>query len=150
MTSTGEEAIHVGSSAALTLSDVVFAQYREIGVLLHRGFRLTDVMNQCFGNKDGHGKGRQMPVHYGSAKANFHTISSPLATQLPQATGIAFTLKNTGNACACYFGDGAASEGDAHPAFNFASTMGVPALFLWWGGGGVFPPYFFFFYKNQH
>lgn len=31
-----------------------------------------------------HGKGRQMPVHYGTAKLNFQTISSPLATQIPQ------------------------------------------------------------------
>lgn len=29
-----------------------------------------------------------MPVHYGSRALNYHTISSPLATQIPQATGI--------------------------------------------------------------
>lgn len=34
MTSTGEEATHLGSAAALTLDDVVFGQYRETGVLV--------------------------------------------------------------------------------------------------------------------
>jgi hypothetical protein len=30
------------------------------------------------------GKGKQMPIHYGSRDLNFVTISSPLATQMPQ------------------------------------------------------------------
>merc|ERR1719187_1671957 len=30
----------------------------------------------------------------------------------------------------CYFGDGAASEGDAHAAFNFAATLDCPILFF--------------------
>ena len=34
-----------------------------------------------------------MPIHYGSKALNFHTISSPLATQLPHAVGAAYTLK---------------------------------------------------------
>jgi 2-oxoisovalerate dehydrogenase E1 component alpha subunit len=37
MTSFGEEATHMGSAAALSLSDVVFGQYRETGVLMYRG-----------------------------------------------------------------------------------------------------------------
>lgn len=48
---------------------------------------------QCFGNSLETAKGRQMPVHYGSRHLNFHTISSPLATQLPHAVGAAYALK---------------------------------------------------------
>lgn len=48
-------------------------------------------MNQCFGNTDDIGKGKQMPVHYGSKILNFVTLSSPLSTQLPQ--GIAIVCK---------------------------------------------------------
>jgi 2-oxoisovalerate dehydrogenase E1 component alpha subunit len=39
------------------------------------------------------GKGRQMPIHYGAKQLNFHTISSPLTTQLPHAAGAAYALK---------------------------------------------------------
>lgn len=53
------------------------------GVLLWRGFRLDEAMNQCYGNVKDLGKGKQMPVHYGSKDLNFYTISSPLATQMP-------------------------------------------------------------------
>ena len=58
--------------------------YIKIGVLMYRGFTLDQFMNQCYANVEDGGKGKQMPVHYGSRDLNFVTISSPLATQLPQ------------------------------------------------------------------
>lgn len=78
MTNYGEEASHIGSAAALTTNDLIYGQYRESGVLLWRGFTLNELMNQCYGNVEDLGKGRQMPVHYGSKRLNFVTISSPL------------------------------------------------------------------------
>lgn len=79
-----------------------------------------------------------MPVHYGSAALNLHTISSPLATQLPHAAGAAYALKmqrlanpkSPGRIAVCLFGEGAASEGDFHAAFNIASTRGCPVVFI--------------------
>ena len=79
--------INIGSSSGLDANDTVFAQYREAGVLLWRGFTVQNFVDQCFSNVDDPGKGRQMPIHYGSSRFKFHTISSPLTTQLPQATG---------------------------------------------------------------
>ena len=84
MTSYGEEATHFGSAAALDFGDLVMGQYREAGVLMWRGFTLEQFMNQCYANELDAGKGRQMPVHYGSRDYNYLTISSPLATQMPQ------------------------------------------------------------------
>lgn len=132
MTNYGEEATHIGSAAALRSDDVVYAQYREAGVLLYRGFTLADFMNQCYSNERDLGKGRQMPVHYGSRDLHFHTVSSPLATQIPQAAGAAYAIKmqKDNRVVMCYFGDGAASEGDAHPAFNFSATLECPVLFF--------------------
>ena len=70
----------------------VFGQYREQGVLLWRGFTPRDCADQCYSNALEQGKGRQMPIHYGSTKLHFHTISSPLAKQLPHAVGAAYAL----------------------------------------------------------
>ena len=69
-----------------------------------------------------------MPVHYGCADLNFMTISSPLGTQIPQATGYAFGQKmdKTGKCTICYFGEGA-SEGDFHAALNI-SVYKVPVI----------------------
>lgn len=105
---------------------------------MQRGFTLDDFMNQLFANKDDNGLGRNMPVHYGSKELNIHTISSTLATQIPHAAGAAYALKmqNMQNpnvaprVAVCYFGEGAASEGDFHAALNIAATRQVPCIFI--------------------
>ncbi len=88
-----------------------------------------------------------MPIHYGSRALNYHTISSPLGTQLPQAVGVAYKMKldklaknsknevgndNNGSdsISIVYFGDGAASTTDFHAALNFAATLKVPTIFF--------------------
>ncbi|CAN0089891.1 unnamed protein product, partial [Heterosigma akashiwo] len=130
MTHTGEEACSVASAAALDPGDPVFSQYREAGALLWRGFTPQEFADQCFATDLG--KGRMMPVHYGSKELNFHTISSPLGTQIIQAAGAAYALKmdNSGLCAMCYFGEGAASEGDFHAGLNFAASLGVPVVFF--------------------
>lgn len=93
MTSYGEEGTHFGSAAALDPEDLIMGQYREAGVLMWRGFTLEEFMNQCYANMHDVGQGRQMPVHYGSKKLNFVTISSTLATQMPQGTWLYMHVK---------------------------------------------------------
>ena len=114
LTCSGEEASVTGSIAAFSKQDMVMSQYREHAALRFRGFTSEQFMNQLLSNDLDLGKGRQMPIHYGSHDLNFMTISSPLATQIPQAAGYAYGQKLLGNdACTiCYFGEGAASEGD--------------------------------------
>jgi hypothetical protein len=70
MTSQGEEGTCVGSASALEARDVIFSQYREAGVFMQRGFTFADFMNQLFANKNDVGRGRNMPVHYGSKALN--------------------------------------------------------------------------------
>ncbi|MGY2462537.1 thiamine pyrophosphate-dependent dehydrogenase E1 component subunit alpha [Vreelandella sulfidaeris] len=132
MQCTGEEAAVVGATAALDDADMIMAQYREQGALMYRGFSIDEFMNQLFGNELDYGKGRQMPIHYGSRKLHYMTISSPLATQIPQATGYAYGQKLAGNGhCTLtFFGEGAASEGDFHAALNMASVHQVPVIFF--------------------
>jgi len=132
LASLGEEATSIGAVAALTADDMIFAQYREQGALRHRGFSAEEFMDQCFSNERDLGKGRQMPIHYGSKALNYMTISSPLATQIPQAAGYSYGQKLQGNdTCTiCFFGEGAASEGDFHAGLNMAAVLNCPALFL--------------------
>lgn len=134
MTSYGEEALQFGSGGALEDKDWIYAQYRESGLLIHRKMPLKLMLAQCYGNKEDLGKGRQMPIHYGNRKLNYVTISSPLTTQLPQAVGTAYSFKrdliNNKRIVICYFGEGAASEGDFHAAMNFAATLECPVIFF--------------------
>jgi 2-oxoisovalerate dehydrogenase E1 component alpha subunit len=75
-----------------------------------------------------YGKGRQMPIHYGSNRLNYFTVSSPIATQLPHAVGAAYSLKmDKKDACAItYFGDGGTSEVDEmSPISNQLLTINI-------------------------
>jgi len=49
------------------------------------------------------------------------------------AAGAAYAFKRAqnGQVVMCYFGDGAASEGDFHGALNFAATLECPVIFFW-------------------
>ena len=132
MTSRGEEGAMVGAGAGLSDDDVCFAQYRESGVLMWRGFTLQNFADELYKNEGDASKGRTMPMHYGSVGLNWQTISSPLGTHIPQATGVAYAFKMSGeNRAACvFFGEGAASEGDFAVSLNIAATTEVPTLFF--------------------
>src|SRR5690554_5199753 len=137
LSSLGEEAASIGSAAALSPADMIMGQYREQGALAFRGSTVEQFMNQLFSNEKDLGKGRQMPVHYGCAALNFMTISSPLGTQIPQATGYAYGQKHSPankdaeKTCTLvYFGEGAASEGDFHAGLNMAAVFKVPVIFF--------------------
>lgn len=128
----GEEASTVASAAALSDKDMIMSQYREQGTLVFRGYSTEQFMNQMFSNHLDPNKGRQMPVHYGDKALNFMTISSPLGTQIPQASGYAYGQKMAGEPALtiCYFGEGAASEGDFHAGLNMAAVLGCPVIFF--------------------
>lgn len=132
MTCTGEEGAVIGSAAGLQQSDMILGQYREHGALRYRGFSTIQFMHQMFSNEKDLGLGRQMPIHYGSKALNYQTISSPLATQIPQAAGVAYAQKlKKEQACTlCYFGEGAASEGDFHAGLNMAAVLEAPVIFF--------------------
>jgi 2-oxoisovalerate dehydrogenase E1 component alpha subunit len=132
LASTGEEAAAVASAAALSDDDLIMSQYREQGALAYRGYTTDQFMNQMFSNKADPNKGRQMPIHYGDKALNFMTISSPLGTQIPQASGYAYGQKMAGKDAItiCYFGEGAASEGDFHAGLNMAAVLNCPVIFF--------------------
>lgn len=132
LASTGEEASTVASAAALEDQDMIMSQYREQGSLAYRGYTTEQFMNQMFSNEKEPNKGRQMPIHYGAVELNFMTISSPLGTQIPQAAGYAYGQKMAGEPAVtiCYFGEGAASEGDFHAGLNMAAVLNCPVIFF--------------------
>jgi 2-oxoisovalerate dehydrogenase E1 component alpha subunit len=76
--------------------------------------------------------GRQMPSHWGHRELGIITGSSPIATQVPHAAGIAYAIsyRQEDAVVACWFGDGATSEGDWHEGLNFAGIHRLPVIFV--------------------
>ena len=129
----GQEAAVIGSVAALQPDDFVVPAHRELGAALFRGLPLRSFIAQLLGNANDISKGRQMPVHPGAPRAlNYLPPSSCVATQLPQATGIAWAAKilKKKTVVIGYLGEGATSAEDFHSGMNFAAVYRTPVVFL--------------------
>lgn len=131
-TNYGEEATSVGTAAALKAQDMIWPQYRELGAFLWRGLTAQEIADQNIGNEGDRSKGRNLQVHYCMLEKNMQTVHAVLGTQIPQAPGAGYAYKLDGEdrVSVAYFGDGAASEGDAFTGLNFASVYGSQTLFI--------------------
>jgi pyruvate dehydrogenase E1 component alpha subunit len=129
---TGQEAAEIGSGFALKEGDWVFPSYRDQGVALLHGYPLSSLVGQLFGNSSDITKGRQMPNHWCDRSARVVSVSSPVATQLPQAVGAAYAARLRGEKVSVigYFGDGSSSTGEFHAGMNFAGVFGTPNVFF--------------------
>jgi 2-oxoisovalerate dehydrogenase E1 component alpha subunit len=76
--------------------------------------------------------GRQMPGHYGSHEHNLVSVSSPVATQLLHAVGIALAAKirKSGQVAMTSMGEGSSNQGDVHEGLNFAAIHKLPFVFV--------------------
>jgi 2-oxoisovalerate dehydrogenase E1 component alpha subunit len=128
----GEEAAILGSAFAMRQNDWIFPCYREFAALLWRGMPLQRYIDNMFGNANDPVKGRQMPDHYCYRAGRFGSVSSPIGTQIVQATGLAWAakIKKEDDVVLVYFGDGATSSSDFHNGLNFAGVFKAPVIFL--------------------
>ncbi len=130
--SVGEEATILGSAAAMEERDWIFPCYREHGAALLRGMPLATFLCQLLGNAGDPMAGHQMPCHEAWRGGRFTSISSPIATEIPQAVGAAWAARIKGDdmVALTYFGEGATSANDFHTGLNFAGVRKLPVVFL--------------------
>src|SRR5437763_9204254 len=130
----GHEGAQVGSAWAIRRGhDIVLPYYRDVGVVLTLGMTPYDVLLGVFARpSDPSSGGRQMPNHWGSRALNIITGSSPIATHIPHAAGVALASKMADDdaVAVAYFGDGAASKGDFHESLNLAGIHRLPMVLV--------------------
>jgi 2-oxoisovalerate dehydrogenase E1 component alpha subunit len=130
----GHEGCQVGTAWAMRRGvDIWLPYYRDLGVVLAAGLTPYEVFLGVFAKADDPSSGgRQMPSHWGSRRLGIISGSSPIATQVPHAAGIAFaaTYRGEDTVVGCWFGDGATSEGDWHEGLNFAGIHRLPVIFV--------------------
>lgn len=120
----GQEAAMVGSVWALDPQrDWVVPQYRELPCMVRMGFPLARYLLYF----RGHPLGNITPPG-----VNVLPVQISLASQLPHAVGLAWGVRQQGSdgVVVTYFGEGAASEGDAHEAMNLAGVRRAPVVFI--------------------
>lgn len=128
----GQEANAVGVMQALTPEDQVVATYREHGHALARGIPAKRVMAELFGKAAGSSRGRGGSMHIFDASHRFYGGNAIVAAGLPLAVGLALADKMQGRnrVTCCFFGEGAAAEGEFHESLNLASLWKLPVLFV--------------------
>ncbi|NWG15293.1 MAG: thiamine pyrophosphate-dependent dehydrogenase E1 component subunit alpha [Chloroflexi bacterium] len=141
----GHEGAQVGAAFAINRGvDYVHPYYRDLALVLALGITPTDFMMSLFGKKDEYSsKARQMPSHFGSKKLNIVSGSSPVATQVPQAAGLAFAIKYKQQAglvnpddstqprlALTCLGEGSTSQGEWHEGMNWAGVHQLPFICL--------------------
>ncbi len=128
----GEEAVAAGVLNCLKPEDNILCTYREHGQALIRGIDPGAIMAEMYGKQEGCSKGRGGSMHLFDAKTKFYGGNAIVAGHLPLAVGIALADKklSRNQITACFFGEGAAAEGEFHEAMNLAALWQVPVLFV--------------------
>lgn len=128
----GEEAVAVGVTQALNDDDNVLSTYREHGHALARGIDAEVIMAEMYGKQEGCSRGRGGSMHLFDASKKFYGGNAIVCGHLPMAVGMALATKKQKktNITCCFFGEGAAAEGEFHEAMNLASLWKVPVLFV--------------------
>jgi len=128
----GQEAVAVGSLAALRSDDYITCSYREHGHALARGLSARAVMAELFGKAAGCSGGKGGSMHLFDASLGFLGGHAIVGGHIPLCTGMAFAVKyrNTDQVSVCYFGEAAVNNGAFHEALNMAALWKLPAIYI--------------------
>jgi pyruvate dehydrogenase E1 component alpha subunit len=128
----GQEAVAVGVCASLTVRDRVTSNHRGHGHCIAKGADIRRMMAELFGRVDGYCKGKGGSMHIADFAVGMLGANGIVGGGLPIACGAALAaqLEGQGDVTVCFFGDGAAAEGEFHEALNIASVWKLPILFV--------------------
>jgi pyruvate dehydrogenase E1 component alpha subunit len=128
----GQEAVAVGSIAALRKDDYVMTSYRDHGHALARGTSPDEVMAELFGRAGGVSAGKGGSMHLFDRDNHFLGGHAIVGGQIPLATGVAFAskYKETGQVSAVYFGEAAVNQGVFHESLNMAQLWRLPCIYV--------------------
>ncbi|WP_416900801.1 thiamine pyrophosphate-dependent enzyme [Micromonospora echinospora] len=119
----GQEACQVAAALALRPTDWLFPTYRDTMAVITRGVEPGEALTLLAG--DWH-------CGYDPGKVRTAPHCTPLATQIPQAVGLALAARTVGDdvVALALCGDGATSEGDFHEGLNLAAVRNAPVVVL--------------------
>ncbi|MFM9996542.1 MAG: pyruvate dehydrogenase (acetyl-transferring) E1 component subunit alpha [Phycisphaerales bacterium] len=147
---TGQEAVAVGTVAALNADDPIVHAYRDHGLALARGMDPKACMAEMFGKATGCAKGKGGSMHMFDKPHWFFGGHGIVGAQTPLGVGLAFATKyevevlrrslpNPGvrdgtpakkKVSLAFLGDGALNQGALHEAMNLAGLFSLPCIFV--------------------
>ena len=128
----GQEAIASGMSHTMKEGDKVITTYRDHGHMISVGSDPKKIMAELLGRRDGSSKGKGGSMHLFDFEKHFYGGHGIVGASVPIGAGLAFADKylDKKNVTYCYFGDGAAHQGQVYEAFNMAKLWDLPVIFI--------------------
>src|SRR4051794_34394494 len=128
----GQEAVAVGTCAALRPGDVITSTHRGHGHVLAKGADPARVMAELAGRSTGLNHGRGGSMHAADFSLGILGANAIVGAAVPIATGAAWAARRAGldRVAVTYFGDGAVSQGVVLETFNLAALWKIPVVFV--------------------
>lgn len=119
----GQEAVFVGVGHAMAKKDILVPYYRDMGTMIQRGVKLSQILLYWGGDERGN--------VFGEGCEDF-PFSVPVGSQPLHAVGAAYAAKykKENAAVVSMCGDGATSQGDFYEAMNVAGVWKLPVVFV--------------------
>lgn len=128
----GQEAVAVGTCAALTPSDYITSTHRGHGHCIAKGGDVGKMMAEVLGRRTGYCKGKGGSMHIFDSRLGILGANGIVAGSIPMGTGAGLKskLKKTGQVAVCFFGDGATNQGTFHESLNMAGLWKLPVVYV--------------------
>lgn len=128
----GEEAVATVVMSQLNDDDYITSTHRGHGHAIAKGCDLNGMMAEIMGKRDGLGHGKGGSMHVAEIDKGMLGANGIVSGGFGLAIGASISIINQGkdNVAVCFFGDGAANEGNFHEGLNFASILDLPVLFI--------------------
>jgi acetoin:2,6-dichlorophenolindophenol oxidoreductase subunit alpha len=128
----GQEAIAVGSIAAIEPDDYIVSTHRGHGHAIAKGHDPRLMMAELFGKETGYCHGRGGSMHVASRSIRNLGANGVVAGGLGIATGSALAIKQRGGheVVVAFCSDGASANGMWHESMNLAAIWDLPVIFV--------------------
>ena len=130
--SIAQEAVAVGTCAALRPDDLILATYRGHGQCIAKGADPKLLMAELLSRATGYCKGKGGSMHICDVSHGIFGTNAIVAAHIPIAGGVALSsmLRNTGQVTVCFFGDGASCEGEFFETLNLSQLWKIPLVLI--------------------
>ncbi len=130
--SVGQEAVAAGVCGVLEPTDYIVSNHRGHGHCIAKGMRTPEMMAELYGKSTGSNKGKGGSMHIADLDQYIIGCTGIVGSGAPIAGGAALAAKmrKSGQAVACFFGDGAINQGVVFEAMNMAAIWALPVLFV--------------------
>ncbi len=128
----GEEAVAVGACCAVRPQDYATSTHRGHGHLIAKGADFERAFAEIAGKATGYCKGKGGTMHVADLSLGFLGAISIVGGGIPIAVGggLSAQIRGTDQVTLCFFGDGAANNGNFGEGLNVAGIWRLPVIFI--------------------